>query len=73
MVKITQMNRSDYYTLSDIQKTFKVTRKQLDAILTHNQIKPSRIVQITTTYTVHAHYYHRHEIDQLNLEKRSPA
>jgi hypothetical protein len=67
------MNRSDYYTLSDLIKTFKLTRKQLDNILTHNKIKPARIVPITTTYTIYAHYYHRHQIDQLNLEKRSPA
>jgi hypothetical protein len=65
------MDREHYYTLTDIQKKFKITRKQLDDIFIQNNIKPSQIVPITTTYTIYAHYYNKEEIDNLQLPLRS--
>lgn len=68
---MSSLNRSEYYTLADIQTTYKISRKKLQKILDEHQ-PPVILVDIQTTYLITANYYKKVDIDSLMSNHNSP-
>lgn len=64
------MNRSQYYSVTQIIKTFKISRSKLQKLIDDGKLQPMIKVVNLGLYSVTAQYFDTSAIDALRLEKR---
>ena len=65
-----EFRRVNYYSQTEITKTFNISLKQLNKLITDNQITPVTKDVDLGLYSVKAKYYIKNDIDKLDLPKR---
>jgi DNA invertase Pin-like site-specific DNA recombinase len=62
--------RDTYYSQTEIIKTFKISAGALNKLITAHQIPATNLPINLGTYSVISKYYHKEDIDKLNLQLR---
>ncbi len=64
------MNRSQYYSITDVVKTFKISRFKLQKLIDNKTLQPEVKQVDLGLYQVTAQYFDKASVDNLKLEKR---
>lgn len=75
MIKITSanfatMNRSQYYSQTELLKTFKISLNKLNELVDKGTLQPKTQSVNLGTYSVVARYFDKVQVDTLRLERR---
>ncbi|RZK45966.1 MAG: hypothetical protein EOO97_00075 [Pedobacter sp.] len=64
-------NRGDYYSQTEVLKTYKVSSKRYQELLEEHGVEPIRRPVQMEGYEVNTLYVLKEDLEKLNLEKRS--